>query len=878
MAETENTLHPKHDLNRLARQTAQWIAARAVPACDVVVLVPYAQLMAPSRQAWQRTQGGGFVPRFLSTEQWSAELAHWQAPITNPWNWSTDAGCNHWLAMRLIEQSGMLRALGAAAHSSCADQLMQAAKALVPKAQAMDPAQRVQWLDSARAAQVFDFEGVANSVNVQGVEVAILRLALEWVGGSNFATDVLWDERVRASTTAVLVWQGLQTQTLAQALVAHWGEQSGVLTWPTDSGAASEFAPEAPSMTHLCVHAANDLEHEAQLASALVLAQLQAGHHHVAVAALDRALSRRLRVELALHGVPVQDETGWKLSTTHAAAQVMSVLGALAYRASIPEVLQALRQLPCVGAAQWAEIEKALASVKTSQWPGLDFWSTERVSAECAHSMAQWQAWCEAWRAKRSLGQWLSSLQQLLTDSGLWALLHPDAAGQALLKTLSLDPTPAAWVQAQTQAVSLGEFSSWVRGALEAASFVPTAQESGGSSNAQVNLIPLAQVLGREWDALVLPACDDLHLPWCPPDSSPWTARQRQALGLPSAAERSAMQQALWAQVCRHPQVQVLYRQSEQGQALLASPLLRLGLLAAGGASLKQMAQTQTEPRLWRSVQSTPQAAPTPQASALPLTRLSPSAYEDLRKCPYRFYARQVLGLRQQDEWGEELERRDWGNWLHAVLRRFHEQRSSAMPDAQQLQDCADQLRREHGFDAAPFLPFEASWQAVKNAYLTWLHEYEAQGGRFVKAEWALSCEPVSVPIKLVGRLDRFDQTGSHAQVWDYKTESIQTSKARVKTPMEDTQLAFYAVLVQHALADPPEHVRAAYLNISDRGEVNAVELPDLAQEQEALLLGIAQDMAAIAAGHALPALGEGKVCDTCDARGLCRKDFWGQA
>ena len=33
--------------------------------------------------------------------------------------------------------------------------------------------------------------------------------------------------------------------------------------------------------------------------------------------------------------------------------------------------------------------------------------------------------------------------------------------------------------------------------------------------------------------------------------------------------------------------------------------------------------------------------------------------------------------------------------------------------------------------------------------------------------------------------------------------------------------------------------------------------------------------MARIARGAALPALGEGKACDYCAARGLCRKDFW---
>jgi ATP-dependent helicase/nuclease subunit B len=33
--------------------------------------------------------------------------------------------------------------------------------------------------------------------------------------------------------------------------------------------------------------------------------------------------------------------------------------------------------------------------------------------------------------------------------------------------------------------------------------------------------------------------------------------------------------------------------------------------------------------------------------------------------------------------------------------------------------------------------------------------------------------------------------------------------------------------------------------------------------------------MSRIADGAVLPALGEGKSCEYCNARGLCRKDFW---
>ena len=44
---------------------------------------------------------------------------------------------------------------------------------------------------------------------------------------------------------------------------------------------------------------------------------------------------------------------------------------------------------------------------------------------------------------------------------------------------------------------------------------------------------------------------------------------------------------------------------------------------------------------------------------------------------------------------------------------------------------------------------------------------------------------------------------------------------------------------------------------------------------RDALVAGMMDDLAPHRRGAALPALGEGTVCEYCAARGLCRKDFW---
>ena len=123
--------------------------------------------------------------------------------------------------------------------------------------------------------------------------------------------------------------------------------------------------------------------------------------------------------------------------------------------------------------------------------------------------------------------------------------------------------------------------------------------------------------------------------------------------------------------------------------------------------------------------------------------------------------------------------------------------------------------------------------------------------------------------LTLAGRIDRIDRTPDGMLVMDYKTEGLPSTKDRMKAPLEDTQLAFYALLL------PGETVQAAYLNVGERGKVEAVPHPELAQAAHLLQEGIEAELRRIGQGAPLPALGEGRACEFCAARGLCRRDGW---
>ena len=67
----------------------------------------------------------------------------------------------------------------------------------------------------------------------------------------------------------------------------------------------------------------------------------------------------------------------------------------------------------------------------------------------------------------------------------------------------------------------------------------------------------------------------------------------------------------------------------------------------------------------------------------------------------------------------------------------------------------------------------------------------------------------------------------------------------------------------------------AAYVNLGEKEPTKTYTQPDIVGLRDELIDSILADMTRIGQGAVLPALGEGKACEYCAARGLCRKDFW---
>ena len=816
----------------LARIDAELRQLAAHPARSVVLL-PYAQLMPLAARLWAAQFPDAFAPRFETTRNW-ATRAGWFTP--GPHDLSFDHGRDLLTAAALLEGAGL-----AAQRALLAGPLVEQATQLGQIAASLPPALRPDWAEQARGALPPVGDGPL------ALEAAVGRIAIAWAGGSDYATDVLFAPRVADALDALLIVPGLLPDPLTETLAEHYFEKAVLLQPESDA-----------ALGHIALHTCADAEDEAERAAACVLRQIEVGRVPVALIAGDRLLTRRINALLIERGAQLRDETGWKLSTTHAAAQLMAALHACAPRASTDEVLDWLKLAPAFDARQQRALERSLRRDAVRGWPQAALLTGDQPLTQHIESLRAPMI------AARSLVDWLPALRTLLQGCGLWPLLAADVAGNAVIDALGLSDEALAdwrdWPAAQRR-MGLAEFTRWVGEALEAASFRPPHPAA-----AQVVVLPLTQLLGRPFASLVLPGADEQRLPAAPEPPGPWSAAQRQALHLPTREDLRDAQAAAWALALRVPQVDVLWRNTDDsGEPLLPSPLVQ-------ALQLQELAALGAEGREARFIQIRPTERPQPRGDALPTQPLSASGYEMLRACPYRFFALRQLGLAEEGELDVDIDKRDWGNWLHDTLRGFHEALRVA-PDADRLTliDAAAEAATEAlgpGLEPGEFMPFAVAWPTLRDAYLQWLAKHEAGGAQFKLAEESIDTQ--RGPLRLKGQIDRIDEVTDGATLLiDYKTEPLARTRDRIKAGNEDTQLPFYALL---SGADAP---RAAYLNLAEREVPSLHELPELPMLAAQLYEGMAHDLARIAAGEPLPALGEGSVCGWCDARGLCRKDFW---
>ncbi len=677
----------------------------------------------------------------------------------------------------------------------------------------------------------------------------------------------------------------------APYLAAAWPELTGDAAYaPIAARADALRTAGAPQRLPLTVLCANALEEEASAIAQQVLDALRGGATSVALVPLDRLTARRVRALLERAQVQVRDETGWKLSTTSAAAalmrwfdlvaddfywrDVLDWLKSIFTLADRPhkaeEITQIEQAIRAGGAVQGARaIRAALDAVACA--PGAE---SARAGAREVLALLHAQAQT-ATRAGPTLGAHLRALQAALDALGMRSALAADPVGSAVLR--EIDALEGELGAASARA-SLAEFRALLAARFEEVPFVDPHVQS------PVVMVSLAATELRAFDVAILIGADASRLPSLGEPTLFMSNAVRAELGLSTADEALRVQAQQLALLLHHvPQVVATWRVHRDGEPNALSPLLeRLQFVVqrAGEVDLCRI-----EPRPPFAVNAVAQTRPAPTAGALLPERLSASQAQSLVNCPYQFYARRLLGLAELEDLIEMPDKRDFGEALHEVLRRFH----SAWGDAPFHERAVDEIAaslREHArsvfepqLERAPgLLSFARRFDGLVQGYVAWLQKHCLDGWRWHAGEQKhthLVSLSAAHTMELGGRIDRIDvHIDGRVQVIDYKARAAATLKQGLKPAGEDIQLPFYGALL-------PERAQcSAYLSF-ERAKDDESGIKEVAPEQsfepltEAVLTRLQRDLQRIADGAPLPAMGAEPVCAVCEMRGLCRRDYW---
>jgi len=644
--------------------------------------------------------------------------------------------------------------------------------------------------------------------------------------------------------------------------------------------------PAAALGSRLRLFAAHGLEQEARAAEVQVRRWLLENKSSIAIVAQDRLAARRVRALLERAEVHVQDETGWTLSTMSVSTVLMRWLDALQSDFYYQDMLDLLKS-PYMFADQPAserkqavyELEQLLRKHGAVAHLEVFLELAQDQSPALGSPLARLrQAADELAKKSNTINGWLLALQRSLAILGVSEGLAADAAGAQMLQALH------TWQQelaADGTRFSRAEWRHWLALQLDALTW----RDAGIDS--PVMITHLAATRWRKFDAVLLLGCDAAHLPSADKAAVWFNDAVRDTLGLPvRAVYRAQQRDDLLCLLAMNGTVLATWQASKNGEANLLSPYLEIlrGLqeLAYGD----DLAETELAAML-DGAQVRSAAAALPKVASMPMPvappamipqRISASGYNSLVACPYQYYARHVLHLNELDEVREGIEKRDFGEWVHAILHRFHGDivkynQTLANTDRAGLEQSLNRISVEV-FDQAVQRDYWARawllrWQQSIPAYIDAQLKSEAEGWRYQNGEVAFEL-PVAEDLMMRGRIDRIDvlADASHlVRVLDYKTQDANMLRNKLKQAGEDVQLPFYA----HVF----EATEAAFISI-EKNKVLVVQPPqDVAQLSSANIERLKTVFAQMRAGVALPANGVDVVCTYCEMRGLCRKVEW---
>jgi len=650
--------------------------------------------------------------------------------------------------------------------------------------------------------------------------------------------------------------------------------------------------PTSPAQGRLALWTALDEEDEARGTELQLRQWWLAGKRRLGLATDDRRLARRIRALLERAGLPVDDRSGWPLSTTSAASLLDRWLESLASDFAVDALLEILRAPLCFSTLDLAArreaataLEYLLSDRRLESPRGLDAWrklvdsASTRLNAHVPQASVtlaaafdrlnaarrQWPARIDA--APETADRFAARLARSLQLLDAEAAYARDAAGQVVL-----DEIQAARAERGGPALAFDDWRTHWSQRLERAYFQPPT--TGG-----VTFLPLRAARFERFDGLIVAAATANVLPGVGRIDVFLNDRARMELNLPTRAQHVAERRADFVAALHAAEAVLVTRRLRDGAvATTESPwLARLQAFHRCAydsplhhTSLSELLMAGASP-LRRPSAHLPARQRPPRAHALSALRpqtLSATAYQTLIDCPYQFFLRYVLRLQGPDTASGDNEAATLGERTHTILQRFHGEQPAGEPHAAGLNRLLALMENELASDVQRNL-WRHGWRTRLRAALTHYANWQWDHAR------QHSVDATELPLErnvagwtLRGRIDRIDRAATGACLIDYKTGRLPESKALLAG--EHGQLGFYRLLygddAQAALL-LGVHEKEAKPKALDRDALAAA-----GEQARARLVALA---ATFADAGPMPAHGDAETCGRCEGYGVCRREFW---
>ncbi len=659
----------------------------------------------------------------------------------------------------------------------------------------------------------------------------------------------------------------------------------------------------SPIDKQLNIYKTNSLEQHVKAIDIKIRSYIYHGKENIGVVTADRKLARRLRAVLEHANILVNDIGGWALSTTSAAT-------ILEYWLQLIEEKYPTKQLVTIARSPFFPI---LVDKKLHN-QAIDFLEKEIILAFNLHNglnvirtklddihndqddinnqiLDYLYAFIDKIEASTHnivrlcthesipIHRYFEETFNALKTIGIYSELNKDEAGRQTFNCLETQITHFKKIENK---MSWAEWRRFLVRILDQQNFKPSIVSTN------VTFCSLEQSRLLKFDALIIASVDKSHFPGPSINYVFFNEYTRTELNIPTWKDEHYLYFYLFRKLLdAAPDILITVQTEYNDEKISPSPWLEAietFHYMAYGKNLNDELLQELVIQENTCVVNAEFQIPLPTLSYQPspalndelkLSKISISDYQNLVNCPYQFFTSTALNLSKTNKLSEELEKADFGSLIHKCIHTFFTSGSSV----KKITDG----NREDNESALQAISVEIFNKFTDQSFSNklWLQRWLNLIPSFIG--WEINRQKNFIPYKheitlksdiadkktLSGRIDRIDQSKAGYAIVDYKTGQTPTKKSILAG--EQVQLPMYALLNKDC-----NQVEYIVLGKNNRVKSEAIikdeQLSELVRQHTKRLSELTNNLENDAK---FSAFADDDICEWCEARGLCRKDYW---